>query len=226
MQATPDYRTNRDLFSNYYLDELLPETDDWTATDEAEVRAAYDEIRDHYRRESDLVDDYNERQLRENLLDPVFETLGLTTAVEEPVEGKRLRPDYTLFGSERARADAFERRRDGRSFHANALAVADAKRWDQSLDGDTDRDFTNPSYQIHVHLDATGLNRGILTNGRQWRLYYGPTSHRLDSYYEIDLPTLLETGDREAFKYFYLFFRREAFVGGDGRRSATTGDGT
>lgn len=223
MRAIPDYRTNRDLFSNYYLDEHLPETDDWTAADEAEVRAAHDEIRDRYRRESDHVGDYDERQLRENLLDPVFQTLGLTTAVEESVEGERLRPDYTLFGSERARADAFERRRDGRSFHANALAVADAERWDQSLDGDTDRDFTNPNYQIHRYLDATGLDRGILTNGRQWRLYYRPTSHRLDSYYEIDLPTLLETGDREAFKYFYLFFRREAFVSGDDGRSATGG---
>ncbi|MFO7992417.1 MAG: N-6 DNA methylase, partial [Thermoplasmata archaeon] len=39
--------------------------------------------------------------------------------------------------------------------------------------------------------------------------------HKLDSYYEIDLPTLIES-DREdkleIFKYFYLFFRKEAFV--------------
>ncbi|WP_128478815.1 Eco57I restriction-modification methylase domain-containing protein [Halorussus pelagicus] len=220
MQTTLDYRTNRDLFSNYYLDNHLPETDHWTGVEESDVRAAYEEIRDRYRREADLAPDYNERQLRENLLDPVFETLGLTTAVEEPVSGERLRPDYTLFGDERAREDAFERRSEGRSFHDAALAVADAKRWGRSLDGGTDRDFTNPSYQIHVYLDATGLNRGILTNGRKWRLYYGPTSHRLDSYYEIDLPTLLETGDVEAFKYFYLFFRREAFLGEGRARGA------
>jgi type II restriction/modification system DNA methylase subunit YeeA len=37
-------------------------------------------------------------------------------------------------------------------------------------------------------------------------------SHRLDSYYEIDLPTVLEEGDLEGFKYFYLFFRHEAFL--------------
>ncbi|MFC7078918.1 Eco57I restriction-modification methylase domain-containing protein [Halorussus caseinilyticus] len=213
MQAL-NYRRNRDLFSNYYLDEHLPETDDWHAADEAEVRAAYEEIRDCYRRESDRAAEYDERRLRENLLDPVFETLGLTTAVGEPIRGERLRPDYALFGSERARENAVERRRDGRSFHANALAVADTERWDQSLDGGTDREFTNPSYQIHVYLDATGLDRGILTNGRKWRLYHGPTSHRLDSYYEIDLPKLLATGDWEEFKYFYLFFRREAFLGG------------
>jgi len=45
----------------------------------------------------------------------------------------------------------------------------------------------------------------VLTDGKKWRLYYGPTSHRLDSYYEVDLPTVLEKGDIEDFKYFYLF---------------------
>nr|WP_237561383.1 TaqI-like C-terminal specificity domain-containing protein [Halostella pelagica] len=52
----------------------------------------------------------------------------------------------------------------------------------------------------------------MLTDGKKWRLYYGPTSHRLDSYYEIDLPTVLEQGDLEDFKYFYLFFRHGAFL--------------
>lgn len=43
MQTTLDYRTNRDLFSNRYLDERLPETEEWNAADEAEVREAYEE---------------------------------------------------------------------------------------------------------------------------------------------------------------------------------------
>lgn len=30
-------------------------------------------------------------------------------------------------------------------------------------------------------------------------------------YYEVDLPALLASGDLENFKYFYLFFQREAF---------------
>ncbi|WP_137286256.1 Eco57I restriction-modification methylase domain-containing protein [Halorussus salinisoli] len=213
MWTTLNYRKNRDLFSNYYLDEHLPETDDWNVADEAEVRAAHEEIRDRYRQESGLAAEYGERQLRETLVGPVFETLGLKTAVGQPVRGGPLRPDYTLFGSERAREDAFQRRRDGRSFHANALAVAEVKRWGQSLDGGSDRDFADPSYRIHAYIDATGLDRGILTNGQKWRLYYGPTGHRFDSYYEIDLPKLLATDEPEEFKYFYLFFRREAFVG-------------
>jgi hypothetical protein len=269
MQTAFDYRTNRDLFSNHYLDEQLPETEAWNAADAA-VDEAYRRLDRLYAEQASFVAEYDERRLRENLLDPVFDLLGLTTAVEEPVDGERLVPDYALFGSERAREDAFEHRSnddfgrrgdgiatsnadaasnagnareatgasnantsgkasedgaahdfDGGDFYANALAVADAKRWGQSLDGHGERECSNPSYQIHVYLDATGLDRGILTNGKRWRLYYGPTSHRLDTYYEIDLPELLETGDPEEFKYFYLFFRREAFLGGSG-----TGDGT
>src|SRR5690349_11985985 len=51
---------------------------------------------------------------------------------------------------------------------------------------------------------------GILTNGRLWRLYHRETAHKLDRFYEVDLPALLATGG-EPFLYFYALFRREAF---------------
>ncbi|GFO96782.1 putative type II DNA modification enzyme [groundwater metagenome] len=53
---------------------------------------------------------------------------------------------------------------------------------------------------------------GILSNGKIWRLYY--KDRRRDDYYEIDLPTLLakdEPRNVEEFRYFYYFFRRDAF---------------
>jgi len=51
---------------------------------------------------------------------------------------------------------------------------------------------------------------GILTNGRKWRLY-GTKDHEAQIYYGIDLPELIEDGDLDRFKYFYLFFRPDAF---------------
>ena len=45
-------------------------------------------------------------------------------------------------------------------------------------------------------------------------MYHKDTSKKLDVYYEVDLPALIEQGDAEAFKYFWLFFRREAFMAG------------
>ncbi len=53
---------------------------------------------------------------------------------------------------------------------------------------------------------------GILTNGRKWRLYYENCPQPIGTYYEVDLVDILEKEDFENFKYFYLFFRREAFT--------------
>jgi type II restriction/modification system DNA methylase subunit YeeA len=214
MQDTPEFRTNRDLFSNHYLDEHLPETDLWQSVDSAELQEAYEDIVDLWERERDLVADRNESQLEEKFIRPMFRKLGIPFEVEESVEQGQRRPDYGFFQSDKAARNAFTRRRDGGDFYKNAVAVADAKRWGRKLDtrGERQRDFENPSYQIHVYLQETPTTWAVLTNGEYWRLYYGPTSHRLDSYYEIDLPTVLESGDLEAFKYFYLFFRHEAFL--------------
>jgi len=152
----------------------------------------------------------------------MFRKLGIPFEVEESTSRTQRRPDYGFFETEEAARDAFQRRDEGSDFYKNSVAVADAKRWGRPLDtrgsGEHERDFENPSYQIHVYLQETPARWAVLTDGKKWRLYYGPTSHRLDSYYEVDLPTILESGDLEDFKYFYLFFRHEAFLedtGGD-----------
>jgi type II restriction/modification system DNA methylase subunit YeeA len=214
MQTAPGFRTNRDLFSNHYLDEHLPGSDPWQSVDSTTLQQAYENITDLWERERDLVADRNESQLEEKFIRPMFRELGIPFEVEESVRQGQRRPDYGFFESDEESRNAFTRRRNDGDFYQNAVAVADAKRWGRKLDtrGERQRDFENPSYQIHVYLQETPTTWAVLTNGRYWRLYYGPTSHRLDSYYEIDLQTVLETGDREAFKYFYLFFRHKAFL--------------
>jgi type II restriction/modification system DNA methylase subunit YeeA len=216
MQTALTYRTNRDLFSNYYLDEYLPETEAWDELGDETLQSAYEEIKRLWDRERDTAPQRNEAQLEARFIRPMFRKLGIPFEVEESARGTQRRPDYAFFETEDAARSAFERREEGGDFYRNATAVADAKRWGRPLDtrgsGEHKRDFENPSYQIHVYLQETPTRWAVLTNGKQWRLYYGPTSHRLDSYYEVDLPTILEQGDMEAFKYFYLFFRQEAFV--------------
>ncbi|WP_188880334.1 Eco57I restriction-modification methylase domain-containing protein [Halarchaeum grantii] len=216
MQTALTYRTNRDLFSNHYLEEHLPETEAWEAVSDAELEAARAEIRDLWEREKETAPKRNESQLERAFIRPMFEALGIPFEVEESTSRTQRRPDYGFFETDQAARDAFDRREEGGDFYENAVAVADAKRWGRALDtrgsGEHERDFENPSYQIHVYLQETPARWAVLTNGKKWRLYYAPTSHRLDSYYEIDLPTVLESGDLEAFKYFYLFFRHEAFL--------------
>jgi len=216
MQTALTYRTNRDLFSNHYLDEHLPETEPWDEVSESDLQEAYDEITELWEREQDTAPKRNESQLEEKFIRPMFRKLGIPFEVEESTSRTQRRPDYGFFETDEAARTAFERREEGSDFYENAVAVADAKRWGRPLDtrgsGEHERDFENPSYQIHVYLQETPARWAVLTDGKKWRLYYGPTSHRLDSYYEIDLPTVLETGDLEDFKYFYLFFRHGAFV--------------
>ncbi|MDG5761899.1 TaqI-like C-terminal specificity domain-containing protein [Natronococcus sp. A-GB1] len=216
MQTALTYRTNRDLFSNYYLDEHLPETEEWDEVSEKELREAYDDIMDLWEREKNTAPKRNESQLEEKFIRPMFRKLGIPFEVEESTSRTQRRPDYGFFETEEAARDAFERREEGGDFYENSVAVADAKRWGRPLDtrgsGEHERDFENPSYQIHVYLQETPARWAVLTDGKKWRLYYGPTSHRLDSYYEVDLPTILENGGLEDFKYFYLFFRHEAFL--------------
>lgn len=216
MQTALTYRTNRDLFSNYYLDEHLPETEEWDEVSDDELQDAYDDIMDLWEREKGTAPQRNESQLEEKFIRPIFRKLGIPFEVEESTDRTQRRPDYGFFTTEDAARDAFERREEGGDFYENAVAVADAKRWGRPLDtrgsGEHERDFENPSYQIHVYLQETPAQWAVLTDGKKWRLYYGPTSHRLDSYYEVDLPTILENGDLEDFKYFYLFFRHEAFL--------------
>jgi len=216
MQTTLNYRTNRDLFSNYYLDESLPETQEWNELSENDLREAKADIMDLWEREKETAPKRNESQLEERFIRPLFQKLGIPYEVEESVSRTQRRPDYGFFGSDDAARGAFDCREQGGDFYENAIAVADAKRWGRSLDtrgsGEDRRDFENPSYQIHVYLQETPTQWAVLTNGKKWRLYYGPMSHRLDSYYEVDLPTILEKGDLEDFKYFYFFFRHNAFL--------------
>ncbi|MCO8256747.1 N-6 DNA methylase [Haladaptatus sp. AB618] len=213
-QQSHPYRTNRDLFSNHYLTEHLRQTEPWQDVDQDEVRDTYEEIRKLWEKKQERVDDYNEAQLERNFIRPIFDILNIPFEIEETVKRNARRPDYGFFSSEDAADAAFDRD----DFYEEAIAVADAKRWGRKLDtrGEEKRDFENPSYQIHAYLQETPVQWAVLTNGKQWRLYYGPTSHRLDSYYEIDLPELLrdveEDGKFEDFKDFYLFFRQKAFL--------------
>ena len=55
MQTALTYRTNRDLFSNYYLDEHLPETEEWDEVSDEELQQAYDDIMDLWEREKDTA---------------------------------------------------------------------------------------------------------------------------------------------------------------------------
>lgn len=216
---SPHVRSVHGPFSSAFLERRLPATDEWAAIDDADVREAFDELRRRWERvrASAATDAVEERFVR-----PAFRTLGLSVVPVESTGPPRSRPDYAILagdaGVERA-ARAGRSGRDDADAAASevpdgAVAIADVRSWERDLDGrgtaGDDRPAETPGHRLHVALQESDVRWGVLTNGRRWRLYDASTSGRLDAYYEVDLPAILEAGDREAFGYVYYFFRGEA----------------
>ncbi len=215
---TPDPFCNQHLFSDHFLKENLPTRPQWQALREQAqpVMARIADLLSDFRRSS------NEPQTERNLVRPVLELLGHTFDVQAPLatpDGNK-KPDYVLYRD----AESLRAKPEGvltdELPDQGGIAVGDAKRWHRSLDTATRRrtgdafSNKNPSFQIYYYMLHSGVTWGILTNGRQWRLYHRDTAHKLDHFYEVDLEELVGTGDVGRFLYFYAFFRRTAFDDG------------
>ncbi len=236
-QNQPNPIENRALFSDYYLQSLIMEQPQWTDTPDmesvcAQITALYNAVKAN-------AEKWNEAQTEREFIQPVLELLGHAFEVQPSLQTSlgTKRPDYAFFGSNDALNDAQAHLNTNQLFKT-AFAIGDAKAWSRDLDrkakGKGDPfDNANPSYQIDFYLRQTDKLWGILTNGRQWRLYHRQTSYRLDSFYQVDLSVILseapvilseaknlsqpavilsEAKDLDAFRYFYCLFRRNAFL--------------
>jgi hypothetical protein len=213
---------SKNLFSRHYLEERLIEMPEWKGLKD-HIRV-FEEIKEIYFKEKSELEKYDEKQLEVHFIMKILKKLGHVFEVQQASDWGRLTPDYAFFSDEVSRRDA-QQQKGNRAFYKKVLAVGDAKKWGTPLDrkatGKGKYEFTNPSFQIDVYLRDTGVNWGILTDGRYWRLYYKETSSRLDSYYQVDLASIIESIAKSEskydtkyadFKYFYLFFCREAFL--------------
>jgi type I restriction-modification system DNA methylase subunit len=208
---------NSGLFSNHYLENMIQKVPEWD--DDAHLRETFSQIKEIFERKGKNFERYVEADLEHNLIRPAFDKLGHHYGVQESVHHDPLKPDYAFFPDKTTLDEAYSHKKDSEGFYKKAVVVGDAKAWNVALDksrqGKAQRDMANPSYQIDNYLRATPAKWAILTNGRMWRLYHEDTSVKMDCYYEVNLPELInrieESGDITLFKYFYLFFRLEAF---------------
>jgi len=209
---------NSGLFSNHYLENTVQKVPEWSG-DDAHLFEVYSQIKVIFDRKKNNFENYVEAELEHHWIRPVLEILGHHFGAQESLHHDPLKPDYAFFPDKQTLEEAYSHKKDGEDFYKKAVAVGDAKAWnvllDKSRQGRANREMTNPSFQIDVYLRATPPKWAILTNGKLWRLYHEDTSVKMDCYYEVDLPDLInkidETGDIKPFKYFYLFFRVEAF---------------
>lgn len=205
---------NSSLFSGYYLDERVADRDAWDCDEEAE--AVFEELKQLWQSERALVDGYNEDTLLGSWVNEVLDALGYDAMQETTLPDSNGYVDRLLFDSAENRRDAAMLKQQGQisGTFGQASALLEAKQWGASFTEtfSEQRQYRDASHQVKYYLERTpdSLKWGVLTNGKKWRLY-GTKDYETQTYYEVDLPELLESDSLESFKYFYVFFRPEAF---------------
>lgn len=222
----PLYFKNVGLFSDNFMLNHLDKSKDvyimqnWETEDLPSFNACYEWMLSTWAEKREDFEKMKEAQLEEEWIKPILQRLGWEYTVQPGVlkHGKRQIPDYALFESSSQKKKASGA--DENKLFDIATLVGDAKAMKIDLDGDA-HDNTNPSYQIIQYMSYTGKDWGILTNGRYWRLYSTRAKTRFRAYYEVNIEKILNSNAREdkRFKYFFNFFRKEAFSASEGTQS-------
>lgn len=214
---------NQNLFSNNYLNHRLPETTLWSSQKE-KATIIFEEIQKIYESVKTLkLGPGEEAGLEDKFIRPVLKLLDFEWDVQPTTNRgtKKKRPDYALFKNKDSYKTAREERQNFKRFFSHAITILEAKYWGRRLN-DTDLEDTidhrDPTAQAVKYLDdvyyaSNGrIQWAILTNGKQWRLFYYRASSRSGNFFEIDLEELITENNPEKFLYFYLFFSKDAFV--------------
>jgi len=214
---------NQNLFSNNYLEYRLPVISLWKEEKEKaeevfkELKVLYETIRDL------KLGPGQEAELEDKFIRPVLGALGFAYNVQPVTKRgfKKRRPDYALFRDSDSYREASRYKNDLKKFFSCSLSILEAKYWGRRLN-DTDKsdilDSRDPTAQtvkyledVHYHTDGK-INWAILTNGKQWRLFYYRASSRSGNFFEVDLEEIIKRDRVDDFLYFYLFFSRDAFI--------------
>ncbi len=186
---------NRALFSDYYLNERLPELAEWRERPEEAYHRLRELLSQLRQQTSNMGDGASARPPVESALEALgFKAVGAGGGDE---------PDYRLYTPDNPE---------------KPVAVCLAYSWNRYLDGrDETRDVQtpdeNPGARVVTILESGEAPWAIVTNGKLWRLYSARTHSRSTNYYEIDLQETLAMADpNEAFRYFWLLFRWSAFA--------------
>jgi len=207
--------TNRNLFSDYYLEHILPEQTHWQFL-EAEAQIIWAQIQTLYK---SYTPSSNEAATEDEWVRPVLKALGHCYNVQPALktsDGTK-KPDYVFYQDTQAAANAKDKTLDDHLPEQGGILIGDAKYWDRNLDmairvKNADAlSNKNPAYQIFFYVQQSGVEWGLLTNGRLWRLVHTSSAHKLDCYYEVDLVDLVQSGNIPDFLFFYAFFRASAF---------------
>lgn len=219
---------NSNLFSNQWLESRLKLEPEWEQL-RGQATDAINRLHELWKTERSRVNKYHdEAPLEQKFIQPVFDILGWKLIYQTYL--RKRKPDYALFTTDDSLEASLNEGKKSPKFWLHTTIVADAKAWSVNLDRPTrvDNKREYPPEQIEWYINNSGVDYGILTNGRLWRLFprqlelYQP---RFKTYYQCDLESLLNAWDaanQEMFPYqspvfddflmFYLLFSPQAFV--------------
>lgn len=198
-QYAGKYYQNRALFADHYLDTRLKDAPAWRQ----DPSAAYQGVRQIAADARARLKGKDEQEAREALYGPLWKVLGFKATLGKAVGDDGPTPDYVLPA------------RDG-----TPRTVALVYQWDRWLDGPDQNDRQtpeeNPGAAVVSLLERGDAEWVIVTSGNRWRLYSRSAHSRSTNFYEVDLEEVLhasgDTDPNEAFRYWWLFFRAEAFA--------------
>lgn len=212
--------TTGSLLNGYFLREGMPATPEWRALDPAQVLATADALRGLWQQLAAMAAP-NEATTEQLFILPVLGRLGWHFLPQQPPgRDRRDIPDALLFRSaaDRDRAAAMH---DPAQRYRLAAVVVESEARDTRLDRGGGRGGT-PASQILRYLalaepqSGGAVRWGLLTNGREWRLYFHGARSRAEGFVGFDLPALLDgvasgdAGATDLFRAFLLLFRAEA----------------
>ena len=196
---TGEYFQNRALFADYYLRDRLKDDAAW----QDNPSGMFEFVRDLLKTAPADFSGKDKDVLRKGLLEPLFKKLGFKANVNRPSKSEQTQPDYLL-----------------KDANGAVVSAAFVYSWDRWLDGpdlhDQDTPEENPGACVVTALDQGQASWIIVTNGKLWRLYGRQAHARATNFYEVDLVEALsasgDTDPNEAFRYWWLFCRLEAFL--------------
>ena len=199
------YFNNRGLFSDYYLCERLPARDG-RLTEFTEWRddpkPAYQRLRAIYDEAAEKFAGKNTSELKGLLYEPLLSELGFEpTLPSSESSPTRLHLNDPVSGA--------------------LLGICLPYPWGRELDRkdemhDAETSEVTPTFAVVDLLANEKTPWVVLTNGKLWRLYSQQAHSRATNYYEVDLDEILgrqgfQQDIQDAFRYFWLMFRMQAF---------------
>ncbi|MBW5390957.1 Eco57I restriction-modification methylase domain-containing protein, partial [Brachyspira hampsonii] len=174
--------------------------------DDDNCKKAFDYIKSLYKKYD--LKKLNESQLEDEFIKPILTNAFEYKYINQKViiiHGEEMKPDYILFSDDDIKNNYINNENID-----DILLVFEAKSWGLSLDSKKIKE--SPHRQLVRYNLFLGIRYGILSNGKEWRLYDLKDKKSEKIFFEINLENIINDDNYEAFEYFYYIFRKKFFV--------------